>query len=127
MGLSLAAASKESNLKPKDDGDEVKVAEFGGDMVNKDDTVRESQVDANNTQNPSGGGDIALTFNPKTLNTKEEAPQEHMDMSFGGNMLIKKQVNSASTISKGNDETQDQSRDEHNEFANRDGAISEED
>ena len=116
MGLSMAAAAKQSNLKSDEDRKEVKVAEFGTDMKNRNDTITSSEMSFTESNNPKPKNtDIMISFKP--INLIKEQPKEDIsiDMSFGGQKVMEK-LNYASTLIKENDETKDQTKDGQEDF-----------
>ena len=116
MGLSMAAAAKESNLRPKDEKRKNN-AEFKADMKNVNDTVRESDCSSDNQlKRPTGDSNVLLSFKPNNLNEEITPNSSCIDMTFNGEKQIKMQTNGDSTIIRGNEETQDQSRADQDEF-----------
>lgn len=107
MGLSMATASKLHNLQPKDERTDSAVVEFGVDMRNMNDTVRESQASQNNEH--KSVGDIVVSFKPSNL-TNETEDVDSLDMSFGGSRSSSSKGNFGSTMIKANEETHDTGR-----------------
>ncbi|CAI2379638.1 unnamed protein product [Moneuplotes crassus] len=107
MGLSMATASKLHNIQPKDERTESKVVEFGVDMRNMNDTVRESQISRNTEKRHPD--DIVVSFKPSNL-TNQTDDLDSLDMSFGGARSSGFKSDYNSTVIRANEETHDTGR-----------------
>ncbi|CAI2374263.1 unnamed protein product [Moneuplotes crassus] len=118
MGLSMAAASKQENIKPKED-ESNQVVKFGDDMKNLNDTITESQISESTKHKKVQ--DVIVSFKPTGLDQKPGSLGT-FHMSFGGDVLAQNaspMTKLTSTITKESNSTENTSHEGSSSISKR--------